>query len=264
MTEEVEGLSLQIADQRQKLSETSKEINNQETVLEKTKEESEQKRAGLQAIQDRVQVGERKVFELFKQSARSKNQLTELETKYKGIELQKQNLSVEKEETKKQTHSNQSQLQEYEVQHQSRIEKFQQLKKQRDLLKQQVTEEINQVQVEADAYNEKRETYFSKSSLLESLKKLRTQFEGFHEGIKSLMSQQNGERISGIREVLVEVLQTPSEYETAIETALGDKLQSVIVNSYSDSMEAIGYLKNNESGRGLFVPLNPKSTPSPP
>ena len=264
MTEEVEGLSLQIADQRQKLSETSKEINNQETVLEKTKEESEQKRDGLQAIQDRVQAGERKVFELFKQSARSKNQLTELETKYKGIELQKQNLSVEKEETKKQTHSNQSQLQEYEVQHQSRIEKFQQLKKQRDLLKQQVTEEINQVQVEADAYNEKKETYFSKSSLLESLKKLRTQFEGFHEGIKSLMSQQNGERISGIREVLVEVLQTPSEYETAIETALGDKLQSVIVNSYSDSMEAIGYLKNNESGRGLFVPLNPKSTPSPP
>ena len=134
----------------------------------------------------------------------------------------------------------------------------------RDRLKQQVTEEINQVQVEADAYNEKKETYFSKSSLLESLKKLRTQFEGFHEGIKSLMSQQNGERISGIREVLVEVLQTPSEYETAIETALGDKLQSVIVNSYSDSMEAIGYLKNNESGRGLFVPLNPKPTPSPP
>ncbi|MDG1929306.1 MAG: chromosome segregation protein SMC, partial [Nitrospinaceae bacterium] len=38
----------------------------------------------------------------------------------------------------------------------------------------------------------------------------------------------------------------------------------VIVNSYSDSMEAIGFLKNSESGRGLFVPLNPKSTPSAP
>ena len=42
---------------------------------------------------------------------------------------------------------------------------------------------------------------------------------------------------------LLKSLQTPSEYETAIETALGDKLQSVIVNSYSDSMEAIGYLE---------------------
>tara|TARA_Y100001960_G_scaffold308693_1_gene366327 strand:- start:548 stop:2509 length:1962 start_codon:yes stop_codon:yes gene_type:complete len=64
--------------------------------------------------------------------------------------------------------------------------------------------------------------------------------------------------------MLVDVLQTSAEYEIAIETALGDKLQSVIVNSYSDSIEAIGYLKNNESGRGLFVPLNPKSTPSVP
>ncbi|GIT65481.1 MAG: hypothetical protein Ct9H300mP23_11080 [Nitrospinota bacterium] len=29
-------------------------------------------------------------------------------------------------------------------------------------------------------------------------------------------------------------------------------------------MEAIGFLKNSESGRGLFVPLKPKSTPSAP
>ncbi|GIT65480.1 MAG: hypothetical protein Ct9H300mP23_11070 [Nitrospinota bacterium] len=78
---------------------------------------------------------------------------------------------------------------------------------------------------------------------MNSLEKLRTQFEGFNEGIKSLMSQQNGERIPGIREVLVDVLQTPAEYETAIETALGDKLQSVIVNSYSDSWKPLVFLK---------------------
>ena len=138
---------------------------------------------------------------------------------------------VEKDDTTKQIHSNQSQLKDHEAQHQSRIDKFQQLKNQQDLLKQQVMEAMNQAQVKVEACNERKETYISKSSLLESLKKLRTQFEGFHEGIKSLMSQQNGERISGIREVLVEVLQTPSEYESAIETALGDKLESVIFNS---------------------------------
>ena len=77
------------------------------------------------------------------------------------------------------------------------------------------------------------------------------------------MSQENGERISGIREVLVEVLQTPSEYETAIETALGDKLQSVIVNSYSDSMEAIGYLKNVQKEDGSFVSQTPIELDTP-
>ncbi|MZH02408.1 MAG: chromosome segregation protein SMC, partial [Nitrospinae bacterium] len=48
------------------------------------------------------------------------------------------------------------------------------------------------------------------------------------------------------------------------ETALGEKLQSVIVNTHSDSLEAIGYLKDHHSGRGLFAPLNPKSIPSEP
>ncbi|MBC8283576.1 MAG: chromosome segregation protein SMC [Nitrospinae bacterium] len=264
MTEEVEGLSLQTEEQRKKLSETSQEINDQEIVLEKIKEECEQKRSTVQTIQDRVQSGERKVFELFQQSAGSKNKLTELETKCQGIELRKERLATEKEEAQNLTQGNRTQLQEREIEHQSRIRELQQLKEQQEELKQQVLEGANQGQVQVDAHNERKEAYFNKSSLLGSLEKLRTQFEGFHEGIKSLMSQQNGERIPGIREVLVDVVKTSSEYETAIETALGDKLQSVIVNSYSDSMEAIGYLKNHESGRGLFVPLNPKSTQSPP
>ena len=264
MKEEVEVLSNQTGEEKRKLGETSSEINDQEVALDQLKEQNEQKRDALQAIQDRVQAGERKVFELFQQSAGSKNKLTELKTKCQGIELRKQNLLKEKEEILNLIHDNQSALKERERKHQISLDALQKLKEQQENLKQKALEGSNQVQVQADAHGERKEIYFNKASLLNSLEKLRQQFEGFNEGIKSLMSQQNGERIPGIREVLVDVLQTSAEYETAIETALGDKLQSVIVNSYSDSMEAIGYLKNNESGRGLFVPLNPKSTPSAP
>jgi len=264
MEEEIESLLQQTDNQQKKLSDTSKEINDQEKNLEQLKEISGQKRDALQTIQDRVQVGERKVFELYQQTAGSNNKLTELETKCQGIELRKQNLSKEKEEILNLIQNNQSTLQERERSHQSSINELQQLKGQQEKLKQKVLKCSIQAQEQADLHGERKEAYFNKASLLNSLEKLRTQFEGFNEGIKALMSQQNGERIPGIREVLVDVLQTPAEYETAIETALGDKLQSVIVNSYSDSMEAIGYLKNNESGRGLFVPLNPKSTPSAP
>ena len=264
MKEEVEVLSNQTGEEKRKLGETSSEINDQEVALDQLKEQSEQKRDALQAIQDRVQAGERKVFELFQQSAGSKNKLTELKTKCQGIESRKQNLLKEKEGILNLIHDNQSTLQERERKHQISLDALQKLKEEQENLKQKALEGSNQAQMQADAHGERKEIYFNKASLLNSLEKLRQQFEGFNEGIKSLMSQQNGERIPGIREVLVDVLQTSAEYETAIETALGDKLQSVIVNSYSDSMEAIGYLKNNESGRGLFVPLNPKSTPSAP
>ena len=264
MKEEVEVLSNQTGEEKRKLGETSSEINDQEVALDQLKEQREQKRDALQAIQDRVQAGERKVFELFQQSAGSKNKLTELKTKCQGIESRKQNLLKEKEGILNLIHDNQSTLQERERKHQISLDALQKLKEEQENLKQKALEGSNQAQMQADAHGERKEIYFNKASLLNSLEKLRQQFEGFNEGIKSLMSQQNGERIPGIREVLVDVLQTSAEYETAIETALGDKLQSVIVNSYSDSMEAIGYLKNNESGRALFVPLNTKSTPSAP
>jgi len=264
MKEEVEGLLQQTDNQQKKLNDTSKEIDDQEKNLEQLKGISEQKRDALLLIQERVQVGERKVFELYQQKAGSNNKLTELKTKSESIDLRKQNLAKEKEGIINLIQKNQSTLQELERRHQSSTDELQQLKEQQEKLAQKVLEYSNQAQEQADTHGEKKEAYFNKASLLHSLKKLRTQFEGFNEGIKSLMSQQNGERIPGIREVLVDVLQTPAEYETAIETALGDKLQSVIVNSYSDSMEAIGYLKNSESGRGLFVPLKPKPTPNTP
>jgi len=136
MNEEVNGLLLQIEEQRKKLSGTSEEINCQEVSLEKIKEECEQNRDAVQSIQDQVQSGERKVFELFQQSAGSKNQLTEYETKHNNIELRKQSLVTEKEKIAKQTQNYKSQLEEHESKHQSQTEEFRQLKKQQDTFKQ--------------------------------------------------------------------------------------------------------------------------------
>ena len=57
---------------------------------------------------------------------------------------------------------------------------------------------------------------------------------------------------------------TPAEYEKAVEAVLGEKLQSMIVNSYSDTLDVIRHLNENRSGRGSFIPLNPKSIPLKP
>jgi chromosome segregation protein len=71
------------------------------------------------------------------------------------------------------------------------------------------------------------------------------------------MSQNS--RPEGLREVVVDVLQAPAEYEKAVEAVLGEKLQSMIVNTYSDTLDVIRYMNENHSGRGSFIPLNPKS-----
>ena len=264
MKGEISGLTTQIESERQNLTTTLQEINEQEIVLDQRKAENEQKRGALQAVQEQVISGERSVRALFQQTAQSKNQMTALETRIQGLKTGQEKLTAEKEEVRSQTQENQSGLEQRETDHQQKTEELARLKEQQESLRQETTSYSQQLQAEIDNHSSKKEDYFHKASLLGSLEKLRNQFEGFHDGVKSLMNNQNGERIPGLREVLVDVLQTPAEYEVAIETALGEKLQSVIVNSHSDSMEAIGYLKNHHSGRGLFAPLNPKSIPSEP
>ena len=264
MEEDIEGLTRQILNERQNLSTTSQEINEQEIILDQRKAESEQNREALQKIQEQVLNGERTVHSLFQQTAQSKNQTTALETRIQGLETGQKKLVTEKDELHRQIQENQSGLGQSETEHLQKTEELAHLKEQQEALRQESTSCRQQLQAEIDDHSSKKEDYFHKASLLGSLEKLRNQFEGFHDGVKSLMNKQNGERIPGLRGVLVDVLQTPAEYEVAIETALGEKLQSVIVNSYSDSMEAIGYLKNHHSGRGLFAPLNPKSIPSAP
>ena len=264
MKGEIDGLTNKIENERQRLSTTSQEINEQEIVLDQRKTENEQKREALQKIQEQVLNGEKNVLNLFQQTAQTKNQMTALETRVHGLETHQKKLLPEKEEVRSQIQENLSALEQEKTEHQQKAEELTRFKEHQEALRQETTEYSKQLQAEMDRHNSKKEDYFHKASLLSSLEKLRNQFEGFQEGIKSLMGNQNNERIPGIREVLVDVLETQAEYEVAIETALGEKLQSVIVNSYSDSMEAIGYLKNHQSGRGLFVPLNPKSVPSAP
>ena len=94
---------------------------------------------------------------------------------------------------------------------------------------------------------------------MQSLSELRKKFEGFGEGVKALMANGSRDNVGGLREVLVDVVQAPAEYEHAIEAVLGDKLQSMIVDSYSDTKQAIRYLDSHKSGRGTFIPLKPKS-----
>ena len=147
----------------------------------------------------------------------------------------------------------------------NKLEELEELKNSRQLLYKSTEQKRQQVASETDHLNLLKEDYLTQSSLLTSLKELRNKFEGFEDGVRSLMNyNENGGRLNGLRKVLADVLKTPVEYEAAITVALGEKLQSVIVNSYDDSVEAITYLKENSSGRGSFIPLNMKANQSPP
>ena len=55
--------------------------------------------------------------------------------------------------------------------------------------------------------------------------------------------------------LVADVMTVPAEYENAVEAVLGERLQYVIVESHSQGVEAIDWLKSAAEGRASLIPL---------
>ncbi|ABC80450.1 chromosome segregation protein SMC [Anaeromyxobacter dehalogenans] len=102
-----------------------------------------------------------------------------------------------------------------------------------------------------------REELAEKRSRLQSLLEIVRNYEGYGRGVRSLMTRagQDEARDHGIFGLVADVVSAPEEYENAIEAVLGERLQYVIVESHSQGVEAIDYLKTAAEGRASLIPM---------
>ncbi len=91
-----------------------------------------------------------------------------------------------------------------------------------------------------------------------SLVEIQKNYEGCQEGVRAVMRQaQEDEALaSRLHGLVADVLMTPPELELAVEAALGDKLQYVIVDDQDTGVASIGRLKATADGRSTFIPLD--------
>ena len=101
--------------------------------------------------------------------------------------------------------------------------------------------------------NVKQQEYHTLRTRLESLRNLAERYDGYGNSIRRVMEARS--RVPGIIGVVADLLETPKEYETAVETALGGSIQNIVTDSESTAKNLIGYLKKNKFGRATFLPL---------
>lgn len=100
-----------------------------------------------------------------------------------------------------------------------------------------------------------------KSARLASLLEFQEGYAWCSEGIKTLMKakkQGNIKEMAGGNIALglvADHIDVTREYETAVESVLGEKLQYMVVRNHDDGVNAIDYLKQSAAGRGSFIPL---------
>jgi len=101
--------------------------------------------------------------------------------------------------------------------------------------------------------NDAQGEYQSSSARLESLRNLSERYDGYGSSIKHVMETRD--RVKGIHGVVADLIAVDKEYETAIETALGGKIQNIVTDSEETAKLLIEHLKKNQFGRATFLPL---------
>lgn len=75
-----------------------------------------------------------------------------------------------------------------------------------------------------------------------------------YRGVKTILNHKN--HLSGIIGTVGQIIKVPAEYELAMQEALNNTIQNVLVNTYHDAKKAVEFLKNNQAGVATFLPLD--------
>ena len=143
------------------------------------------------------------------------------------------------------------------------IEKVELLKRKENSTGEKLAAARNNLDAAVESIATIREQTGVKTSRLASLKQLQERHEWCDEGTRHVLEAVRNRALGGnIRGLVADYIKVPKEYESTVETVLDDKLQYVIVGNQNDGMNAIDYLKKHSSGRGTFVPLDSRMTPS--
>ena len=116
----------------------------------------------------------------------------------------------------------------------------------REAAVEQLQEKKNQLQMEESRIA-------SRASLLSDMKK---EYEGFSRAVKTIMQEKRGGGLKNIHGTVAEIVKVPDEYAVAIETALGDSVQHIVVDREEDGKAGINLLKRRDAGRATFLPLS--------
>jgi len=105
-----------------------------------------------------------------------------------------------------------------------------------------------------------KETRAAERARLKTLEEMENNLENIHGGARSILKKGN---LRGVHGIVADFIEANPGYEKAVEAALAERLEYVIVEGQGESLDAIGFLKTNAGGRGSFVPLSDlRPTPS--
>lgn len=114
-------------------------------------------------------------------------------------------------------------------------------------------EKLDSLQTKAD---ELRLDIEAKRRQVQILTDLENSMSGFSHSVKSVMNYADTGVLRGIHGPISKLITADKEYTVAIETALGNAIQNIIVDTENNAKQAINFLKAEKAGRATFMPIS--------
>ncbi|MCQ5375330.1 MAG: chromosome segregation protein SMC [Methanomassiliicoccales archaeon] len=80
--------------------------------------------------------------------------------------------------------------------------------------------------------------------------------KGYTRAVRSILEARDRRELKGIHGTIAELAEVDEKYQTALNVAAGARMQSIVVDDDEVAAQAIEYLKKNNLGRAIFLPLN--------
>lgn len=92
----------------------------------------------------------------------------------------------------------------------------------------------------------------------DTMKEMQDALDGFMQGVKEVLkaSRRGASGISGVHGAIAELIVVPERIEVAVETALGNAMQHIVMENEQTARSAISFLKQRQLGRATFLPLD--------
>lgn len=125
-------------------------------------------------------------------------------------------------------------------------------------------EHLEQAKIELEAnISETQKKLDANLSKLHALQEFARTYQGYTKSVQSVMNKRSD--LGNIHGVLGEMIKPKRGYEKAVQAALAELIECILVDQPEDAMKAISYLKNEEKNRGSFIASNgTKKTASSP
>ncbi|MCT2534493.1 chromosome segregation protein SMC [Aquibacillus koreensis] len=148
----------------------------------------------------------------------------------------------------------------------SELQALQLLLKEKQETSQQLQDNLHQLKQEIDKGKDKYQELQTKlyqgyqyiekmKSKKEMLEDMKEDFQGFFQGVKEVLKAREENVLQDIHGAVIELLDVPTSYITAIETALGGQAQHVVVKDEAVARHTILWLKKTNKGRATFLPM---------